>query len=86
MTASEALRDAALAGRLGQFEVSSHCLVRMRQRNVTRRDICLALRSATSAVQQAEAKWRLNGGRDDDGEPLDVVVAFTGNVLVVTVF
>ena len=58
----------------------------MRQRNVTRRDICLALRSATTAVQQADAKWRLNGGRDDDGEQLDVVVAFAGNVLVVTVF
>ena len=86
MTPADALREASLAGRSGQFEVSSDCLVRMRQRNVTRRDICLALRSATSAVQQTEAKWRIDGGRDDDGDSLDVVVAFTSGVLVVTVF
>jgi len=60
----------------------------MAQRNVTRRDICLALQSATTAAQDPECadKWRLEGGRDDDGAALGVVIVFTGRGLIVTVF
>jgi hypothetical protein len=86
MTPSEALREAARAGYSGQFEVSSHCLRRMRERNVTRRDICLALRSATTAAHEDGEKWCLKGGRDDDGEALAVVIVFTGHGLIVSVF
>ena len=86
MTAEEALRAAALAGRLGQFDVTSHCLQRMRTRNVTRRDIRCALQTATTATHQEASKWRLDGGVDDDGEPLDLVVVLLGRTLVVTVF
>lgn len=86
MTATEALQRAALAGRLGQFEVTSHALQRMRQRNATRRDIRLALESSTVAIHEVDAKWRLEGGRDDDGDALDLVVVFDGRVLIVTVF
>jgi hypothetical protein len=86
MTAVEALQAAALAGRLNQFEVSSHALLRMRQRNVTLRDIRLTLQSATTAIHEVDTKWRLEGGRDDDGDALDLIVVFNGRVLVVTVF
>ncbi len=86
MTPSEALQQAALAGKMGQFDVSSHCLKRMRERRVTRYDIRLALQSATGATHQDGDKWRLEGGRDDGGDELGVVVVFTGHTLVVTVF
>ncbi len=86
MTSAEALREAARAGRYRQFELSSHALQRMKQRNVTRRDIGLALSSATSAAHEGGNKWRIDGGTDDDGEPLGVVIVFTGRGLVVTVF
>ncbi|HKY37252.1 MAG TPA: hypothetical protein VJN18_15015 [Polyangiaceae bacterium] len=55
---------------------------------MTRRDICCALKSATTAQEQdaTEAKWRLTGGCDDDGESLGVVIIFSGRQLIVTVF
>jgi hypothetical protein len=31
-------------------------------------------------------KWKLEGGKDDDGQPLGVVIVFTARGLVVTVF
>ncbi len=72
-------------GRFDQFELTFHALQRMRERNATRWDICLALRSATIALHQEGDRWRLEGGRDDDGEPLGLVVVFTGRGLIVTV-
>jgi hypothetical protein len=86
MTPTEALAEAARAGRYRQFDVSSHALKRMKERNVTRRDIGLALASATTAKFEGGTKWRVEGGRDDAGDPLGVVIAFTGRGLVVTVF
>ena len=86
MSPAEALQEAARAGRLRQFDVSSHCLERMRQRNVTLRDISCALKSAKIAKHQESCKWRLEGGCDDDGERLDVVVVLTGSALIVTIF
>jgi hypothetical protein len=86
MTPAEALQEAARAGRSGQFEVSSHALKRMRERNVTRRDIRLALASAKVAIHQGGEKWRLEGGFDDASDALDVVIVLTGRGLVVSVF
>lgn len=86
MTPAQALREASLAGRSRQFEISRHALTRMKERNVTVRDIGLALESATQATFEAENKWRLEGGEDDTGDPLGVVIVFTGRGLVVTVF
>lgn len=85
MTPAEALREAATAGRVRQFEVSRHALQRMKERNVTRADICTALQTATSAVQEEEARWRLDGGHDLDGDALGLVVVLTGRCLIVTV-
>lgn len=86
MTPEQALKEAGLVGRLGQFGLSRHAVRRMEERNVTRRDIGHALRSATAAILQEDGSWRIEGGTDDDGEPLTVVVAFTGRGVVVTVF
>jgi hypothetical protein len=86
MTPSDALKEAARAGKYRQFEVSSHAHKRMQERNVTRRDIALALASATSAAHQGGEKWRLDGGVDDAGDALGVVIVFTGRGLIVTVF
>lgn len=87
MTPIQALREAALASRTNQFDLSRHALQRMGERNVTRRDICLALASATNATkEQGSDKWQLDGGCDDDGSPLGVVIVFTPRGLIVTVF
>lgn len=86
MSPTEALQEALRAGRFGQFEVSSHCLDRMRLRNATRRDICCALKSATTAKHQEGSKWRLEGGCDEEGVRLDIVIVFTGRGLIVTIF
>lgn len=87
MTPVEALREAARAGLANQFEVSSHAHRRMGERGATRADICCALRSSLAAiVQENDRKWRLEGGRDLDGDELIVVIVFTGQGVVVTVF
>lgn len=86
MTPAEVLREAALAAKVDQFRVSGHGLKRMAERNVTRRDIRLAMLSAHTADAEDPVKWRLRGGQDDDGEDLDVVVAFADGVIVVTVY
>lgn len=86
MTPAEALREAALAGRVEQFEVSWHALQRMRERHVTHRDIATALKTATAATHEQGARWRLDGGHDIDGQSLVLVVVLTGRCLVVTMF
>jgi Domain of unknown function (DUF4258) len=86
VTPSDALRAAALAGRLNRFQVSGHALLRMRHRNVTRQDIASALASARTAAPEAETRWKLLGGCDCDGDVLTVVVAFDAGTIVVTVF
>jgi hypothetical protein len=58
----------------------------MQQRSVGREDIRQALMSASTAVHEVDRKWRLEGGVDTDGDPLGVVIVFTGRGLVVTVF
>ncbi len=87
MNSSEALKEASRAAFANQFEVSKHGLERMAERGATRKDICCAMRSASLATEQEhERKWRLEGGKDLDGEPLTVVIVFTGTGLVVSVF
>jgi len=59
----------------------------MSERNVTQRDIARVLQSATWAKPLEADKWRLEGGFDDDGQPLVLVIALTGHrFVVVTVF
>lgn len=86
MKPDEALRRAALAGRLGRFEVSKHAKERMEQRNVRRGDIADALVTAKHATLEMGTRFRLDGGTDRDGDPLSLVVALEGDCVIVTVF
>lgn len=86
MTPAEALREASLSGRFDQFEVSSHAMDQMLERNVTRRDIRCALKTASVAVSEPGERWRVEGGRDDAGDPLTLIVVFDGRTIIVTVF
>lgn len=85
MSPAEALKEAKLVGRLGRFGLTRHAAERMRERNVIRKDIGHALQTANAATQDGEC-WRLEGGQDLEGDPLTVVVVFTGFGVVVTVF
>ena len=76
-----AIRGYAAAGRI---VVAGHALQRMRQRNVTFRDIRCALTSA-NACEATGPKWKVTGP-DVDVENLTCVVAIEGGVVVVTVF
>jgi len=86
MTPAEALRRAALAGRLGRFEVSWHASQRMKERNVTRGDIAEALITATHATAASRGRFHLSGGGDLQEAPLSVVIALVNGCVVVTVF
>lgn len=85
MSPAEALKEARLVGRLGRFGLTRHAAERMRERDVSRKDIGQALQTANIAIRDDEC-WRLEGGHDLEGEPLTVVVVFTGFRVVVTVF
>jgi hypothetical protein len=60
----------------------------MQQRAAQTLDVCEAVLSATEANwSEEEGTWKLTGGKDLDGDVLDVVVVIAGNeVSVVTVF
>ena len=51
-----------------------------------RKDIRQALRTATQARLQWGNRWRLDGGRDLDGDDLTLIIAFDRVVVIVTVF
>jgi hypothetical protein len=86
MTATDASRDAALAGRTGQFRLTRHARERMFQRSMTRRDIMRALATATTLTRLTKTKWRVDGGVDLDGEQLSVLLAFQEPKRIVTIF
>lgn len=79
--AIESIRGYAAAGRI---IVTRHAYERMRQRNVTFRDVTLAL-SAARICDAANTNWRVTGP-DVDGDELTLVVAIESGVIVVTVF
>lgn len=85
MTSAEALSFAQGAASVNQLDISVHAFD---SHNATRRDIHLALKSATRAIYQSESdRWRLEGGTDDEGQPLTIVVDFEGGrVTVITAF
>lgn len=84
MTPREALALAQGAGRTGQFDVEVHVFTKHR---LTRRTVQLALMSATDAFHQPEDdRWRLEGGKDEDGKAIRVIVDLEDGVFVVTAF
>ncbi len=86
MNAKQALSEAAMAGRLNAFVVSTHLNIERAYRNVSRRDLASALRTATKATRERETRWLLLGGVDSSGDLLHVVVEIDHGVTVVTAF
>lgn len=87
MTPSEALAEVHRAGASGDFYVSPHARERQGERSVQRVDLQEAMRTATNATFQSDRDtWRIDGGKDFDGDDLTVVVVFDAGVVVVTVF
>jgi hypothetical protein len=86
MNSKQALADAATAAKLGRFEISRHFRDDRAYRNVTRRDLACAMMSALVARRETDERWVLSGGSDVAGDALTVVVAFDGDVIVVTAF
>jgi hypothetical protein len=88
VTPRDALEAAQEAGRTGRLLWwSTHAHEQARERNVTRCDARAALASATQAIYQPENdRWRIEGGKDLDGDDLTVVVVFEGGVIIVTFF
>ncbi|HEY3237580.1 MAG TPA: DUF4258 domain-containing protein [Polyangiaceae bacterium] len=87
MDPTEALGLASGAARYGQLRFTDHAIDQMQERGATVNDVEAAVSSATSAAyDRGQGTWKLAGGVDLDGSPLDVVVAFGGNrVRVITV-
>lgn len=65
---------------------TGHALTRMDDRRASRDDVRSALITATSARRQERGTWRVEGGRDLDGDGLTAVVDIEADVIVVTVF
>jgi hypothetical protein len=89
VNAEDALREARLAGRTRQFDVRVHATERMAERSASRQDISHALTTAARATPQVHEngeRWRLEGGSDEEGEPLNLVVIFRPRALIVTLF
>ena len=81
MTSKQVLALVRGAARLNQVFVSEHAF---ESHDATFFDVKCALVSATHAVYQPESdRWRIEGGLDDDGAVLTVIVKFEGNVVII---
>lgn len=72
--ASEVLERARVAAARGNVGYSRHALGRMRERGAHAEDVLLAMRGATASSLKDNGTWRLSGGKDVDGDDLDVVL------------
>jgi len=70
--------------RAGRWEILLHALDRMIEHDVTVEDVRSVLIGAGSCRAAGE-QWRLSG-LDIVGEPLELIVELTGDVIVVTLF
>lgn len=84
----EALDQVRRAGTTGRFFVSLHARDHEHRviRNIQRADVQETLRSAKSAKQQKNKRWKIEGGTDIDGDDVTLIVVFDAGVVVVTVF
>lgn len=65
---------------------SPHAFQRAGQRGgVTKHDVLRAFQTATSAHEQENGRWRIEG-LDDDGVELTVIVAFGQHIEIITLF
>ena len=88
MSPSEAqsLADVRGYAAANRIEFGPHARLRMGQRHAGREDVRQALMTGTSCHAEAGERWRVEGGRDRDGDELTAVVVFEDGVLVVTLF
>lgn len=86
MDAAAALAEIKVHASANRIMVTDHAWERMEERNVTRRDIWYALTSATGCQwTMPDETWRVSGGKDAGGDPLDVCVVIESGVLIITV-
>ena len=81
-----ALAEIQRLASLNRLVFTSHAAKRMDQRGAKREDVRAALVSATSARAQDRGGWRVEGGRDRDGDDLTVIVDIEDDVIVITLF
>jgi len=89
VTEQEALAQAKRLAVQGQLRTTGHGRDRKEDRTAHASDIRAAVLSATLATyRDSEDTWRIRGGKDVDGDDLDVVLAFgdDGTARVVTLF
>jgi len=70
----------------GRIALTDHAIRRMRERRAGLVDVRRALTSATAAMTQDRGGWRVEGGRDRDGDDLTVIVDIEADVIVITLF
>lgn len=82
-----ALEAARTAAKLRQLDYTIHARERMPERRVQARDVQNAVLTATHATWRPDDRsWKVTGGKDLDGDSLDVAVVIGGNrVRVITV-
>jgi hypothetical protein len=79
----KAILEALKAGR---FNLSVHAAERMIERSVTNADIQACGRTATNCMHQPRKGTFRVDGLDMDGQPLTIICAADGTVVVVTIF
>ena len=86
MNDTKALAEIQRLASLNQIVYTSHALLRMDTRGASRNDVRRALITATSARRQDRGTWRVEGGRDLEGDDLTAIVDIEADVIVVTLF
>ncbi|MFO0646573.1 MAG: DUF4258 domain-containing protein [Polyangiales bacterium] len=91
MSPAEFLEFAKRCAVQGRVRLSSHAEVEsLPRRHIQAADVRSALESATKASPQAGSdKWKLEGGKDLDGDDLTVIAAAEGDglrIVIVTAF
>lgn len=85
VTSDDALRDIRGYAAAGRIAYTRHARERMVERGARAEDVRAALKGAAWCAVADGGKWKV-GGKDLDGDDLDVVVALGSGVVVVTVF
>lgn len=83
---TKALAEIQRLARLDRIVYTGHALLRMDGRGANPNDVRNALITATSARRQERGTWRIEGGRDLDGDDLTAIVDIEADVIVVTLF
>ncbi len=83
---ARALSDVQGLASAGRIVIGRHAVQRMGERGATFDDVKEALVTATGCQAQPASRWRLEGGRDCDGDELTLIVTIELAVVVVTLF